>query len=170
MPAPARQPRPGTSHFDVAEMAADMTPVAALRTPGFEWSGCSYPALGRSLSPHIDGLLQHCAVLAPLLVRSPTGFPAHADVVGMLRILQASHTILGDMAEHRLERQLREAADHWRIMAKHCYELRRRGFAGGGKDIQAMVSTIVLRAPVIPASADPLAGQADAVQGALNLF
>ncbi len=151
--------RPTTSHFEPTVLQKTLQTIAKLRNPGFLWDGTNYDALGRNLNPSLGGLSLHSAVLGPLLDVAPTGFPAHSTLRATLVTLHSDYNIFGDVPARLVYKTAQEAADHWRIMCRHCYELKKKpNHANMPEDVRVLVDKVVLPTPQA-AAADTAAGE-----------
>ena len=128
MMKPSRAPRAPTVHFDHVLLASELKFLAVLKKPGsFSWTGEDYAALGRSLSPNQDSLAAHSSVLKIILKHAGTGFPAQACMNRAMVRLHNQHQIFGpDLPAYRVDKVCSTSSDHWRIMCKHVYELRKK--------------------------------------------
>ena len=64
--------RPTTSYLDPMALSERLAPIAALRDPGFLWTGESYSSHKRGLAPSHSGLALHGRVLREILLLSRT--------------------------------------------------------------------------------------------------
>ena len=106
--------------FDSALMASDLHELAARKTKTFSWDCSSYTGKSR---PDIMGLVNHREVLKVILKRAPSGVPSHPDLRDTLRILHGMYDIFPGFKESQLFKEFTRAADAWRGIAKHCYDL-----------------------------------------------
>ena len=124
----ARSPRPLTVRFPSDRAAEDLKPLAERKRVGFAWDASSYSALGRSLAPCPASLSAHGLVLEILAKWANTCFPSQTCLTDTIVILHKNHKILGaDVSNAKLPREAARAADSWRILMKHCYELKKKG-------------------------------------------
>ena len=98
-----------------------LDPLASPRSPGFKWDGSGY-ASARGQAMDEESLLQHSAALEFLLQVAPTGFPAHRPLTLTFLELDKKHGILGADRPFA-QRAASLAADAWRVMAKHIYNV-----------------------------------------------
>eukprot|EP00974_Lingulodinium_polyedra_P098660 9562551-Lingulodinium_polyedra.AAC.1 len=122
-----RSPRPLTVSFAARELTEQWSSLAAMKSPGFFWDGSGYAAKSRSQAADRVGLERHAAALEPLLRMAPTGFPAIGSVRAALMELHKAWTVFPDVLDKHLWKASAEAADNWRIMCKHVYNLKRAG-------------------------------------------
>ena len=135
-----RAPRPTTTHFDPAALAENWNHLAKIKTPGFQWDGSSYE---RGRGPNVDvlSLALHAAALLPLLLLGITGFPALADIRAALLLVNDSHGILVGPPRF-IYKIATDAADKWRIMCAHVYQLKKSGATN--TPIQELIDIIKL--------------------------
>ena len=120
-----RAPRPLTSTFAPTALAQQLSDLAKLRHPGFEWDGSAYQASKRSDLGDTEGLARHIVPLSILLKMCSTGFPSHPNLRQALTILQARHHIFKECSN--VFKVASNAADQWRLMCRHIYNRRREG-------------------------------------------
>ena len=134
--------------FDDADMARNLSGLAALRRPGFSWQADTYLALGRSLSPHQESLALHADCLHVLLSTARTGFLSQGCLEKTLCRLHCDREIFGPgVPHHQLDRLCKKSADNWRILCKHVYELRKAEKLVDHDRLAACVSLIQLPPP-----------------------
>ena len=120
-----RRPRPVTQRFDVEALVDAWRPLCRIRQNGFEWDGSSYPSGHRGV-PNLESLHLHAPALHPLLLLAPCGFPSHLDVEAAIHQLDGELSILKTPGVFSA-RASSLAADGWRTMCKHLYDLRLSG-------------------------------------------
>ena len=141
-----RAPRPKSSTFVPTELAKSLTKLAEKRKVVFKWDATDYPSLARSLPPSVNGLEMFYDPLRIILSFATTGFPAHAALRDVLLQLHDEHHIFGVVPPHRIFKVATEAADHWRILTRHLYTLKKNctDLAGHSEKVAELVSMIVL--------------------------
>jgi len=127
-PNARRRARPTTTRFDPEALATMWGPLAQRRRPGFAWDGSSYAALGRTYAPNVASLALHLPALEALVTVAPTGFPSQPCLADTLSHIHRRHNIFEDeMSPNKCRRVAGNAADAWRIMMRHLYEIRKKG-------------------------------------------
>ena len=119
--AKSRRARPRTAHFLVEELEAAWEPFAKMRSCGFSWDGGGYGGTARS-SPDHRGLVDHADALEPLLRLAPSGFPCHGRAKAAFLNLKSKYGIL-EVENRFANRASSLAAEAWRVMAKHVYNM-----------------------------------------------
>lgn len=122
MPTSARRPRPLTATFDADSLLLNWRTLARLRDPGFSWLGDSYQSTHRG-APDEASLAEHAEPLKHLLLLASSGFPSHPVLVQVLLDLNEQYKIL-NVADIFARRTATLAAEGWRTMCKHCYQLK----------------------------------------------
>ena len=120
-----RAPRPLVSHFYPQALVQDLTDLAKLKHPGFQWDGSGYQASKRSDLGDTEALAKHMVPLTILLKMCSTGFPSHPNLRQALTMLQAKHHIFKECSN--VFKVASNAADQWRLMCRHIYNRRREG-------------------------------------------
>jgi hypothetical protein len=95
---------------------------AKLKDPGFMWDGSSYTK-GRAGAADVQGLLAHSRPLTALLKLAPSGFPSHGLLRQALLELHTSERIFERVGADNAWKVATEAADLWRVMCKHVYNV-----------------------------------------------
>ena len=142
-PIKGRAPRPRTSHFDATALVNAWAPMARLRR-GIQWDGSGYSALGRTLVPAPASLERHVEPLEKLVELAPTGFPSHPVLRQALAQLHEKFGILGDMRPDQMLKISSQAANHWRIMCRHLYELKKKGGCTGFDAVNKVIDKVQL--------------------------
>jgi hypothetical protein len=122
-----RNPRPTTCQFNVEDLYKKWEPLAQLRRPGYKWDCSTYEAQSRTQSAHIPGLVAHAPALKALLGLAPSGFPSHKLLRLTLFQLAEKYTIFEDVPPRLHWKCASEAADVWKVVCRHVYELRKKG-------------------------------------------
>ncbi|CAK0840366.1 unnamed protein product [Prorocentrum cordatum] len=140
-----RAPRPVTSYFDQSALAEKLQPLAKLkeRVLGFCWDGSDYLA-GRGKAADVQGLKKHAKVLDILLDFAPSGFPSQPTLRATFRYLHAHSTIFENLDERHAFKRTTEAADNWRVMMRHIYDLANTGTDTGCEVVDNMAKKIEL--------------------------
>lgn len=135
-----KRSRPRTSHFAVHGLVDKWQALVELRDPGFNWDGSSYPKGNKAVN--IDALEAYARPLQGLLEMAPSGFPSHGDLRNTLSFLQSKYGIFS-RDKRVTQRTCDEAAEAWRLMAKHIYNIKKAG-TPVGPSLQLLVGTIAL--------------------------
>ena len=138
-----RRPRPFIMSFDPVVLADHWAPLARLPDIGFNFDGTSYGSTTRG-SPDEIGLDRHVLALQSLLSLCPSGFPSQISLQATFEMLQDQGLLWG--SEVRANKKISLAAEQWRIMAKHVYNLALAGHRAASPRVQSLVALIKLRA------------------------
>ena len=65
----------------------------------------------------------HAEPLEILLAKTPSGFPSHPDLRDTLKILNDFFQIFGTVPEGKVFKECMQAADNWRTMTRHVYDI-----------------------------------------------
>ena len=88
------------------------------------WSwDCKEYSKSRAATPDVFTLRRFVVPLQPLLTMCPSGFPAQNNVSEALAMLQEKHQVFGQLTPTQVRKTCTEAADIWRTMCKHVYNL-----------------------------------------------
>ena len=154
----SRAPRPTTSYFSVSDLKAAWKSDAEFKNPGFRWDGSDYTK-GRAGAPDKAGLVKHSRPLAALLKLAPSGFPSHGLVRQTLMDLHSSDKIFVDVGVDRAWKVASDAADVWRVMCKHVYNVAKTpNVPDDLKDLAGLIRTSQpSQSPAPPAAPAPAA-------------
>ena len=122
-----RRIRPCVGQFDVAKLIAGWDKLASQRAPGFKWDCSTYSALSRQSLPDFKGLSAHAPALKVVLELSPSGFPAYSLVRSAIYDLCRMYNIFDNCPPKLQFKYAGEAADAWKILCRHVYELAKSG-------------------------------------------
>ena len=141
--ASARRARPRTSQFEPTELVKAWERFAQLRTVRWSWSGDSYMCGTRAKVADQEALLRHHDALLPLAQLAPTGFPSFPQLKSALLALNDKHHILG-VDRKFAHRAASLAAEGWRVMCKHLYNLAADKVKVTSQQLGALVGMIQL--------------------------
>ena len=118
---PPRRKRPVESHFVGKTLADKWDALASLRTVNFAWDGSGYMS---SRTQNIDEMtmLPYAEPLKALLEVAPSGFPSHKCLMETFEELHNRYEVLSCDKRFVL-RAATLAAENWKIMTKHLYNI-----------------------------------------------
>jgi hypothetical protein len=109
--------------FKAEDLVADWTKFAILRNVDWSWSGDTYNCSARAKVADQASLALHAGPLSSLLKHAPSGFPAFSSLRDCIESLQKEHNIL-QVDKKFAARACSLAAEGWKAMCKHIYNLK----------------------------------------------
>ena len=118
---PPRRKRPAESHFVGKTLADKWDGLASRRTVSFAWDGSGYMS---TRTQNIDEMtmLPYAEPLKALLEVAPSGFPSHKCLMETFEELHTRYEVLSCDKRFVL-RAATLAAENWKIMTKHLYNV-----------------------------------------------
>ena len=90
-----------------------------------------------------EGLQAYAEPLSDLMDFAPSGFPSQKDLRDAFALLQNKWAALGEQPDPAtLLRALNTAADHWRIMTNHFYDIKVHGVTTPFPDVNELVAKV----------------------------
>ena len=148
-------------------MFQSLKPIAEVRKHNWRWDASLYPSLGRNCAPNQPSLAMHREPLTEIIRHANTGFPAHAALRTVFTMLQDHFQVFGDsIPQHRVWREASEAADSWRVMCKHLYNLKKGKPPLTEEELEPILGMIVLPSQAADESQQSQAAEAGVEQSA----
>ena len=115
-------PRPKTMAFVPELLYNEWEPLARKPLWGWSWD-CKEYRKSRWASPDEVILRRFAVPLTSLLTLCPSGFPAQDNLAYTLAMLQENMNVFGQLTAPQAHRTCANAAEIWRTMCKHVYNL-----------------------------------------------